>query len=277
MERDEARADATEAQTKLGEVQEQLASMSDRSLSALISYLAPDSGPVRDRADLLLKVRSLDALPESEAAVNLDSERHAQYKRAVMTMVDGLVAHAAHDDRDRVAVLEFAIHHHLERRLRGKRDSSGAAKQPPVESLLNSIANMWRNAKRVNDYVGARQALSLLILPERRQNWTHADIAALVSEVKEINVGDRVLVDVKRRNSRAVGIITAVGDGVFDVAPVDVPARSRISCGVMMGVPARKVEHCDSLICRLGEASGRCACARHATCRRVARGDRSVG
>lgn len=47
------------------------------------------------------------------------------------------------------------------------------------------------------------------------------------------------------------------GDGAvtFSIGPVDVPPRSRRSCGTMPNVPERDVEHVDSLICRRGEAS----------------------
>lgn len=133
---------------------------------------------------------------------------------------------------------------------------------PPVRPLLANLAEMWRKAKRTRDYVGAKQALSLLLLPsdDRTTKWTRADIIALVSDVKPIVIGDSVLVSCRGRNTRGVGVVTARhedGDGniTFTIGPVDVPPRSRRSVGTMTHVAARDVEHVESLICRPGEAS----------------------
>ena len=78
---------------------------------------------------------------------------------------------------------------------------------PPVEPIIDQIAQMWRNAKKMRDHLGALQALSLLLLPvgSRTARWTHRDIIHLVSSDVAVGVGDLVLVDIKGRNSRKHG------------------------------------------------------------------------
>ena len=262
-ERDGAIAEAAANAARLAEAEKAVAAMDDRSLSALVSYLAPRDGPARERADALLKIRSLDALPSSEKSVDEKSERHRQYKQAVNTLVDGLLAHVGDGDDERTAMLESAVLDHLSNKSRKRKlpSESAPAPAPPVGVFLDSIALMWQKAKLTRDYVGARQALSLLILPPehpRTSTWTYAHITALVSDVKSISVGDKVLVNVKGRNSRSLGVVSAVNNGsegaTFSIAPpTEVATRGRASCTVMTNVPAHKVEHVDSLICRIGE------------------------
>ena len=161
------------------------AKFDDKSLSAILHYLAPADGAARARADALLKVRSLDALTSSNAAMDEESKRNQQYRTAVSTMVECLIDNLAAGQDDRVQLLEDAVASHLEKqsRKRARLGSLPAPRAPPVGTLLANIAQMWRNAKRVRDYVGARQALSLLVLPKRCSEWTHTDIINLVSEV----------------------------------------------------------------------------------------------
>ena len=188
-------------------------------------------------------------------------------------MADSLIHHVADGQADRIELLEAAVTEHLAKNSRKRaRESASAADKdniPPVEPLLENLANMWRNAKKTRDYVGAKQALSLLLLPaeDKAMSWTHADTIDLVSDIKPVNVGDRVLVN-RGRNTRGVGVILhRNSDGndnmTFSIGPVDVPPRSRRSCGSMANVPARDVEHFDSLICRPGEVRGSCEHTKH--------------
>ena len=105
-------------------------------------------------------------------------------------MADSLIHHVADGQADRIELLEAAVTEHLAKNSRKRaRESVSAADKdniPPVEPLLENLASMWRNAKKTRDYVGAKQALSLLLLPaeDQTKSWTHADIIALVSEVR---------------------------------------------------------------------------------------------
>jgi hypothetical protein len=234
----------------------------DKSLSALVTFLAPNDESARKRAEALLNVRSLDALPSSNAAMNSGTSRHGEYLRAIRTLVDSLISHVANESDDRVEILERAVSEHLAARSRKRARESEQPHLPPVETLLENLARMWRNAKKTGDYVGAKQALSLLLLPSSAKTklWTHADIIELVSDARSVSVGDRVLVN-RGRNTRGVGIVTerhAHGNGsiTYSIGPVDVPPRTRRSVGSMTNVPEHDVEHVDSLICRPGEVRG---------------------
>ena len=260
-ERDGAAAALTAEKERADAADAAAARYDTKSLEAIVEYLAPKDGPARARAGALLKIKSLNALPSSEAAMNEESERNKQYGRAAVVCFDGLMLHAAGGDEQRIVILEAAVEAHLEKKSRKRPRADDEPPRPPIEPFLHSIALMWRNAKRIRDYVGARQALSLLLLPreKRTRRWTHGDIIDLVSEVRPVNEGDRVLVN-RGKNSRGVGEVTARnvdGDGnvTFHIGPVDVPPRSRASCLVMTNVPADHVEHVESLICRPGEVS----------------------
>jgi hypothetical protein len=230
-------------------------------LGAIVEYLAPKDGPARARAGALLKIKSLNALPSSEAAMNEESERNKQYGRAAVVCFDGLMLHAAGGDEQRIVILEAAVEAHIEKKSRKRPRADDKPPRPPIEPFLHSIALMWRNAKK--DLRLCRSATSAFIVTptarKKTRRWTHGDIVGLVSEVRPVNEGDRVLVN-RGENSRGVGDVTACnvdGNGkvTFHIGPVDTPPRSRTSCLVMKNVPADHVEHVESLICRPGEVS----------------------
>jgi len=189
-ERDGAVAEAVDQRQRREAAEQAAAAYDDKSLAAIVQYLAPGDGPARARADALLKVKSLNALPTSAAALETESQRNEHYKRAIRTLADSLIHHVADGQADRIELLEAAVTEHLAKNSRKRaRESASATDKdniPPVEPLLENLANMWRNAKKTRDYVGAKQALSLLLLPaeDQTKSWTHADIIALVSEVR---------------------------------------------------------------------------------------------
>ena len=270
-ERDGAVAEAVDQRQRREAAEQAAAAYDDKSLAAIVQYLAPGDGPARARADALLKVKSLNALPTSAAALETESQRNEHYKRSIRVLADSLIHHVADGQTDRIELLESAVTEHLAKnsRKRARESASAADRVPPVEPLLQNLADMWRNAKKTRDYVGAKQALSLLLLPaeDKTKSWTHADIIELASDIKPVNAGDRVLVN-RGRNTRGVGVVlhrNSDGNGnmAFSIGPVDVPPRSRRSCGSMANVPARDVEHFDSLICRPGEVRGSCEHTKH--------------
>ena len=97
------------------------AQFDDKTLSSLLRYLAPGDGPARERADAILKVRSLDALSSSDAAVVEGTRTQINYKRSVVVSVEGLLSLAANGDSDRIHLLEDAVHGWLEQQRRRRR------------------------------------------------------------------------------------------------------------------------------------------------------------
>ena len=67
----------------------------DRALPALMAYLAPKDGPARARADAPIKVKSLDALLSSAAAVDAESKRNEHNKRPMWTLLNSLIHRVA--------------------------------------------------------------------------------------------------------------------------------------------------------------------------------------
>ena len=94
------------------------AQFDDKTLSSILRYMAPDDGPARERADAILRIRSLDALSSSDAAVTDGTRSLVNYKRSVVVGCEGLIELASKGDRDRIVILEDAVHEWLERQQR---------------------------------------------------------------------------------------------------------------------------------------------------------------
>ena len=116
VERDGAVASANAEKKRRLAAEAEAARYDDKTLPALVEYLAPKDGPARARADALLKVKSLDALPSSAGVVDAESKRNEHYKRPMRTLLDSLIHHVADGQTDRIRLLESAVAEHFEKR-----------------------------------------------------------------------------------------------------------------------------------------------------------------
>ena len=136
VERDGAVASADAEKKRRLAAEAEAARYDDKTLSALVEYLAPKDGPARARADALLKVKSLDALPSSAAAVDAESKRNEHYKRSMRTLLDSLIHHVADGQTDRIGLLESAVAEHLEKRSQGQVRAALAFARNDITSAL---------------------------------------------------------------------------------------------------------------------------------------------
>ena len=255
------------------DAQNVVAKLDSNSLSALVRLLADDASVSR--------IRSIDALVQSEQALNSDSRRCTDYKRVVNTCIDGVIDAAADGDEQRVAVLQEGALEHLTKLQKHSHDQRSVRKDAlALTCLKKNIANTWRAAKRTGDYVTATQALSMLIVP-KGHGLPFADIMELVALRVEIEVGSPVLVleGERARNTWFRGIcigkhVDEHGVTLYDVQPPIGPAhgRQRRTCQGATGVSADRVEHSSSLVCRIGEVNtaAHLAASRYAGARRDA-------
>ena len=234
------------------EAQNVVAKLDSNSLSALVRLLADDASVSR--------IRSIDALVQSEQALNRDSRRCTDYKRVVNTCIDGVIDAAADGDEQRVEVLQEGALEHLTKLQKHSHDQRSVRKDAlALAGLKKNIANTWRAAKRTGDYVTATQALSMLIVP-KGHGLPFADIMELVTLRVEIEVGSPVLVLEGEGNLWYRGVCIGKHDDehdttVYDVQPPIGPprGRQRRPCQAATGVSADRVEHANSLVCTLHE------------------------
>ena len=274
--------------SELGTVTAQLAGHEERSLSAVVNYLVTDGS-----ADSLLSKRAFDGLVSSDSAVNTDSRQRVDYVRAVNLSDSGLVQLAAGNDPARIKLLERELVSFFQKR--ADRDGSGSRDEETLSRVLDNLVQAWRNAKRVNDYLTARQILSLFFVGRGR--ISHAMITQLLSERRPIVRGDhvRVLAPGTRGNAWRRGVCTRVylnddvptgadgerpadADGaradatvadvvdnnhLYDVRPADVDDTigRRPMDHILQGLDDSRVQNIDSLICTLFEVQ---AAADHA-------------
>ena len=232
------------------EAQNAVAKLDSKSLSALVRLLANDASVSR--------IRSIEALVQSEQAVNGDSRRCTDYKRVFNTCVDGVIGAAADSDVQRVEVLQEGVIEHLSKKAQEHSMSQSGRKDGLALACLKSnIANAWRAAKRVGDYVTAAQVLSMLIIP-KGHGLPFVDIMQLVTSRVEIEVGSPVLVLEGEGNLWYRGVCIGKHDDehdttVYDVQPPIGPprGRQRRPCQAATGVSADRVEHANSLVCTL--------------------------
>jgi hypothetical protein len=233
------------------EAQNVVAKLDSNSLSALVRLLADDASVSR--------IRSIDALVQSEQALNSDSRRCTDYKRVVNTCIDGVIDAAADGDEQRVAVLQEGALEHLTKLQKHSMSQSGRKDGLALAGLKSNIANAWRAAKRVGDYVTAAQVLSMLITP-KGHGLPFVGIMQLATSRVEIEVGSPVLVLEGEGNLWYRGVCIGKHDDehdttVYDVQPPIGPprGRQRRPCQAATGVSADRVEHANSLVCTLHE------------------------
>ena len=107
-----------------------LAHLDERSLSALIAYLLPKD----QRAESLLKIKSLDSLVCSDASMDEASRRCTDYKRTVSAMVDGVIEICSGSESSRAQLLQSGIVDHLNKKM--KRDGCGGQVSSSSECSL---------------------------------------------------------------------------------------------------------------------------------------------
>ena len=116
--RQAAEEEATAQRTIADQAVATCAQFDDKTLSSILRYMAPDDGPARERADAILRIRSLDALSSSDAVVTDGTRSLVNYKRSVVVGCEGLIELASKGDRDQIVILEDAVHEWLERQQR---------------------------------------------------------------------------------------------------------------------------------------------------------------
>jgi len=151
------------------------------------------------------------------------SRRHFDWKRIFTACLDGLLDIFTKKDPDRETTLLFSVDEWAKKKL--KNIPGVKLRLEEGDRLQEDLIKNWQNCKKLNDYSGARQSLSLLVNPNRGHGFTPTQLQEKLVLRVDIELHSPVLVlpsGAKKGNNWKCGIVETINtDGSFDVRPMN--------------------------------------------------------